>query len=475
MRHISFPFIEVTERYTRFHFSCQLAIRSLLFIDASIFVLSAGIARVVYGGFASLASDDLAIGMLAGVIFILVGRLWGLYELAGVTAPAQQAPRLVGAVSVGVFTVVLIFFFMKTGSDHSRIVIAVFYALAVPGVCAVRFVFARWLTSAIAAGVVSGKPVVTIGEAGEFAGVGARELLHFGIDEIARIELDVAGGAWGDSDRRQIRKAVEIARKSRACEFALVMSWQNRGALDQTLELLRETPMPVRLYPDRCTRDILMKHRGRHFSPYLSVEVQREPLSRGERLAKRLFDVAVATFALLLLFPLCLATALSIRLESAGPVIFRQRRMGFDRQVFTIYKFRTMTVLEDGLDISQTRKGDARVTRIGKWLRQTSVDELPQLLNVLRGDMSLVGPRPHALAHDAEYSAKIAEYARRHHVKPGLTGAAQIRGLRGETRTLRQMSDRVEWDIWYINNWSFALDVRIFFQTFAALMIHQAF
>jgi undecaprenyl-phosphate galactose phosphotransferase/putative colanic acid biosynthesis UDP-glucose lipid carrier transferase len=170
------------------------------------------------------------------------------------------------------------------------------------------------------------------------------------------------------------------------------------------------------------------------------------------------------------LLPLMLLIAAAIRLGSRGPAIFRQRRKGFNGKEYVIYKFRTMTVMEDGPAIVQARKSDARVTWIGRLLRQTSIDELPQLYNVLRGEMSMVGPRPHALAHDDEYSEVIANYAFRHHVKPGITGWAQVHGFRGATPQLEQMAKRIELDLWYISNWTFALDLQILLRTSVELV-----
>jgi undecaprenyl-phosphate galactose phosphotransferase/putative colanic acid biosynthesis UDP-glucose lipid carrier transferase len=158
-------------------------------------------------------------------------------------------------------------------------------------------------------------------------------------------------------------------------------------------------------------------------------------------------------------------TALLIKLDSPGPILFSQWRSGFNGRLFRIFKFRSMTVLEDGPVIRQATRDDPRVTRVGRWLRRTNIDELPQLFNVLRGEMSLVGPRPHAAAHDSEYERKIADYAFRFQFKPGITGWAQSNGCRGETRTLDLMSKRVEYDLWYVNNWSVWLDLRILFRT----------
>jgi lipopolysaccharide/colanic/teichoic acid biosynthesis glycosyltransferase len=154
-----------------------------------------------------------------------------------------------------------------------------------------------------------------------------------------------------------------------------------------------------------------------------------------------------------------------VTLDSRGPVLFRQRRIGFNGREFHIYKFRTMKTLEDGAIIQQACQGDQRITRIGRLLRRFSIDELPQLFNVLKGEMSLVGPRPHALAHDREYGQVVRLYAARHNVKPGVTGWAQVNGWRGATPQLHMMVRRVEHDLWYIEHWSFWLDIKILVAT----------
>jgi lipopolysaccharide/colanic/teichoic acid biosynthesis glycosyltransferase len=159
----------------------------------------------------------------------------------------------------------------------------------------------------------------------------------------------------------------------------------------------------------------------------------------------------VAAGVIILFAPLLVLVALAIKLDSHGPILFRQTRIGFSGRPFRILKFRTMSSQDDSPVVRQATRDDQRITRVGRWLRRTSVDELPQLVNVLRGNMSLVGPRPHALAHDNQYTQMIANYSFRHHVKPGLTGWAQICGYRGETPTLDLMEKRVQHDLWYIN------------------------
>jgi exopolysaccharide biosynthesis polyprenyl glycosylphosphotransferase len=163
--------------------------------------------------------------------------------------------------------------------------------------------------------------------------------------------------------------------------------------------------------------------------------------------------------------PFLLAIAALIKLDSPGPVLFRQRRHGFNQSEFRVFKFRTMTTLDDGRIVRQATKNDSRITRVGRHLRRFNLDELPQLLNVLLGQMSLVGPRPHALTHNDHYEELIRLYARRHNVKPGITGWAQVNGFRGETRAVRDMQRRVEHDFHYIDNWSLFFDVKILLLT----------
>jgi putative colanic acid biosynthesis UDP-glucose lipid carrier transferase len=202
-----------------------------------------------------------------------------------------------------------------------------------------------------------------------------------------------------------------------------------------------------------------------------AIPVEFEPAARpgaasGDVALKRLLDLAIALTLLIALAPILLLTAIFIKMDSAGPVLFRQTRLGLRGKPFNILKFRTMSVLENGERIVQATHNDPRITRIGRFLRKSSIDELPQLINVLKGEMSLVGPRPHARAHDVYYSRKIDGYNGRQQVKPGITGWAQVHGCRGETRTLDEMRERVDHDLWYVRHASVLLDLEILFRTF---------
>jgi Undecaprenyl-phosphate glucose phosphotransferase len=201
------------------------------------------------------------------------------------------------------------------------------------------------------------------------------------------------------------------------------------------------------------------------FGNTVTMQVLRPPLSQLQQVVKRVFDVVVAAAGLVILAPLLTLVAFAIKLDSPGPVLFRQTRHGYNNETIKVFKFRSMTKLEDGDAFVPAVRNDSRVTRVGAMLRRTNIDELPQLINVLRGEMSLVGPRPHATAHNKMFEGKISVFSRRHVVKPGITGWAQVNGYRGFTETVEQMQRRVEHDLYYIDNWSFWLDLRIIVMT----------
>ena len=205
------------------------------------------------------------------------------------------------------------------------------------------------------------------------------------------------------------------------------------------------------------------------------LTLSETPLIGSRRLMKFVEDFCLSYVLLVLLAPVMLAIAVAIKLDSPGPIFFRQARLGWGGKRFHIWKFRSMVVHDDHGAVTQARKGDPRITRVGAFLRRTSLDELPQIFNVILGEMSLVGPRPHAVQHDAEYAQHIAHYFARHNIKPGITGLAQVRGHRGETREIEQMMLRVESDIEYINNWSVWLDLAILLRTTRALTGKNAY
>lgn len=244
-------------------------------------------------------------------------------------------------------------------------------------------------------------------------------------------------------------------------EIWICLSLAEADKITSILHTCRHQTADIRFFPD-LTNLALLNHRISHIAGLYSIDISCSPMDGSHRLLKRGSDIVLGSLIGLLILPVCLVIYLAIRFSSPGPVLFKQHRTGINGKPFKVYKFRSMEVHneQDG-SVTQASANDPRITRLGAFLRKTSLDELPQFYNVLQGRMSIVGPRPHALAHNEYYKDMIETYMRRHKVKPGITGWAQINGLRGETDTLDKMQKRVEYDLWYINNWSLWLDLKI--------------
>lgn len=230
------------------------------------------------------------------------------------------------------------------------------------------------------------------------------------------------------------------------------------------LDELRDTTASIYFVPDIFMFDLIQARIDR-ITGIPVVAICETPFFGFRGLIKRISDILIGTFILLLIWPVMLLVGLGVKLSSPGPMIFKQRRYGLDGEQIVVYKFRTMRVCEDGDTVVQARRDDDRITPLGRFLRKTSLDELPQFLNVIEGKMSIVGPRPHAVAHNEMYRKVIKGYMIRHKVKPGITGWAQVNGFRGETESVDKMKARVEYDLDYLRNWSLALDLWIIFKT----------
>jgi putative colanic acid biosynthesis UDP-glucose lipid carrier transferase len=238
------------------------------------------------------------------------------------------------------------------------------------------------------------------------------------------------------------------------------------------LYALRDSAVSLRFVPDVFGAHVL-NQRVNIVGGLPVIDLLPSPMVGINRVLKALEDRVLALVVLLTVSPLLVLLAIGVKLSSCGPIFFRQQRHGWDGKPFTLYKFRTMVVHAEADDrVTQARKEDPRVTRFGAFLRRTSLDELPQLINVLRGHMSLVGPRPHASAHHEYYKEIIESYRQRYRVKPGITGWAQVNGLRGETDVLEKMEKRLQYDLYYIENWSLSFDLKIIFLTLFRGFIH---
>ncbi len=432
-------------------------------------IIGGGLYQIVANGEFKNADQLLGAGIMAALLYVLIGQSGGFYDLrVSLSKRRRDVGQILMQWSLVSSLLTLLAFLMKSGAVFSRGSIVCFGSLALLLLLVCRQFSKRLVANAVAEGQVQGRRAIVLGTREELAALGVDELLErFGLTEVDRVifSSDRNGGfAMSEDEASSLEQALAVGRERSVDEIVLAFPWSDTRRLELVRDRLRISPLPVQLVPDRRIRS-LAENPSFRLRRSLSIEIQRGPLSRVEQLSKRMVDIAGASLGLILLMPLMLLSAIAIKADLPGPVFFRQRRNGFNAKQFPIVKFRTMTVMEDGATVVQAKRFDPRVTRVGGVLRRSSIDEVPQLINVLRGEMSLVGPRPHALAHDNHYGDILSEYAYRHHVKPGITGWAQVKGYRGETSRVEQMKGRVDCDLWYINNWSFALDLKIMAMT----------
>ncbi len=312
---------------------------------------------------------------------------------------------------------------------------------------------------------------------------------HLGTELRGRFANDASLGVdvVGFFDDRAIERTDLVDPARLLGKLADIPEYVNRNAIDLVyitlpmasqprtlalLDALRDTTASVYFVPDIFVSD-LIQARVDHIHGMPVVALTESPTLGVSGIGKRISDIVIASLILLMIWPLLLVLAAGVKLSSPGPVIFKQRRYGLDGHEILVYKFRSMRVCEDGGTIRQAGREDPRITRFGAFIRRTSLDELPQFINVLQGRMSVVGPRPHAVAHNEQYRKLIKGYMLRHKVKPGITGWAQVNGLRGETETLEKMRARIQYDIDYMRNWSLMLDLMIIAKTIAVVWRDQ--
>jgi putative colanic acid biosynthesis UDP-glucose lipid carrier transferase len=269
-----------------------------------------------------------------------------------------------------------------------------------------------------------------------------------------------------------LSRLADYARSHRVDVIYIALPMASQPRILRLLEDLRDTTASIYFVPDIFVGD-LIQARVDSIGGLPVVAVCESPFYGFNGMVKRVSDFVFAAFILVLIAPLLLAIAAGVKLSSPGPILFKQRRYGLDGRKIVVYKFRTMTVAEDGDVVRQATRNDSRITRFGAFLRRTSLDELPQFINVLQGRMSVVGPRPHAVAHNEIYRKLIRGYMIRHKVRPGITGLAQVMGFRGETDTVEKMKARIEHDLTYLRNWSLLLDLQIILKTVVVVLGKQ--
>jgi Undecaprenyl-phosphate glucose phosphotransferase len=416
--------------------------------------------------------DDLessvALGIAVVLYFVPIGVYRRNYSVDALSDPKRQIREIVIIWSIVFLLLAGVGFLLKIGPNFSRGATLIFYLAGLGAVLGSRLLAAKCLLLARTGGAFAERKILLIANPEQLAAnQRIQELARFGYRATKLLPLS--------SQHRELTDAVieGISQDPDIEDIVIVAGWEEIDCVDKIVGELRVLPVNIRLLPDSKISQLLDK-RGVQLGNVWTKELQRPPLSIEERAIKRALDLTLGALAGIALLPLMLIVALIIKLDSEGPVLFTQTRNGFNNRNFRILKFRTLTTLEDGANIQQVTRNDSRVTRVGRLLRRTSIDELPQLWNVICGDMSLVGPRPHAAAHNSQYGKLIANYAFRHHVKPGLTGWAQINGFRGETCTVELMKSRIDFDLWYIDNWNLWLDIKVILRTFIFVLSQRS-
>lgn len=408
-----------------------------------------------------------AVGLLASIIHILQMNGKRYYHFPDSARPGVEISHITLSWCTTGLLLALLAFLFKIGVDYSRGSFLTFCFVAFLGLLGVRKVMKIALAEAVSRGVIGSRDAVLVGDFEEISSLEPRDLLaFFGASDVNRFLLSQDGDRSERStvDSQIMHSVANFVRLNNCREIVLALPWGDTERIEFIKEQIKALPVASRLLPDMKVRG-LTNFTSSARQRVLAIEVQRAPLSTAQRFVKRTMDIILASLALVFFLPVMTLTAIAIKLDSPGPVIFRQNRNGFNGRKFVIFKFRTMNVQENGPAVIAATREDPRVTSIGRLLRSTSIDELPQLLNVLKGDMSLIGPRPHALAHDSYFENIVGDYAFRHHVKPGITGWAQCNGSRGAMASIDHISERVKLDLWYINNWSLWLDIQILIKT----------
>jgi Undecaprenyl-phosphate glucose phosphotransferase len=468
---------EETRNYGDFPISSSI-VSGLVFILDSLGILAFGFLTTYI--LIGLASDNL-IFYVSAVLFIWVANFMffnfaGLYKFDTIIDPMKNWDRLIVAYAVSFLMLVAVAFSYKVSAIYSRVWVYSFAFSTGMGIVIFRLCLSHIVNNLATKGYfVRNVVIVGGGEQGKrlldhIKQTSPRFLKIVGVfDDRANLSgVTVAGF----SIRGNLSDLVKYVRNHRVDDVIVALPWSAEESLKWIIKRLRQLPVNIYLGSDLIGFHTNLNACPSHFSGMPMVEVIDKPISGWSTVFKFLEDIILASLALIFLSPLMVLIAIAIRLDSPGPVLFRQQRLGFNNRVFNVYKFRSMkeNSRETNGKTAQAVHGDVRVTRIGRFLRRTSLDELPQLFNVFNGTMSIVGPRPHAVDHNEEYSKKIYGYFARHRVKPGITGWAQVNGLRGEIKSIDKMEQRVEHDIHYAENWSLIFDFKIILKTIRVII-----
>jgi Undecaprenyl-phosphate glucose phosphotransferase len=449
--------------------SARMAADAVMALDVLCIVSTSVLCHLVYNVLVLSGPFDLianaGLGLVAGLLTVLGLTRSKSYEINQLLDFNGQIGRILSSWVLSTLALVAVAFTLKISAQFSRGWVLVTFFLAPLVLLGERSLVASLLTRWMELGYMR-RNVAIVGAGplcerlcAHLAALGPRSGLRvIGIFDDRRTR--VVDKVEGFPVLGTVNDLFSFARSYRLDEIILALPWSAEARVASLVDQLATLPADIRICPDF----VGLRFFNRPYSKVGDIallQANTRPIKEWSLIFKTLSDYLVASFGLLLAAPLMAAIMLAIKLDSPGPIFFKQRRRGFNQNMFRVWKFRTMSVLEDGNEIRQAAKNDQRVTRVGRFLRRTSLDELPQLLNVLQGHMSIVGPRPHAVEHDDYYETIVSRYASRHRVKPGITGWAQVNGFRGETEIVEKMAKRIEYDLQYMENWSLAFDLKI--------------
>lgn len=453
---------EFFDQYSRLFLRLQQVLDCIA-ITALLFLL-----KWIYQVDSESETDYALLAGVACVSLLMVFHLGNLYQIWRGSRLGRLATRIVLAWLVVFATLTILGFVTKRSEIYSRRLLLTWLVVAPPVLVLLRALVYQ-VTGWLRARGHNSRTLV-IGGAGELGKMLAENILQIRAIGIAILgffddapkgpEVVLAGGRVRVPILGNLDEMVDYVQEHKVDMVYLALPFRAEGRLRQVVERLGETTASVYLAPDVFVFSLLQAGLT-DLNGIPLISLWETPFYGINSWLKRAEDLILASLILLCTLPLMALIALGVKLTSPGPVLFKQRRYGLHGEEILVYKFRTMTVLEDGPEVRQARRDDPRVTPFGRFLRRTSLDELPQFFNVLQGTMSIVGPRPHAVTHNEYYRQLIPRYMLRHKVRPGITGWAQVNGWRGETQTLDKMEKRVQYDLDYLRNWSLWFDLKI--------------
>ncbi|HLN24384.1 MAG TPA: undecaprenyl-phosphate glucose phosphotransferase [Patescibacteria group bacterium] len=440
--------------------AAELLIDSLRNIDLLLIAALGYATFVLRHGFETPNPVQVALLVLAPIVSSSALRLVGFYRRLHAFSLVHCLRMVLAGEGIAIFILFTLGYITKVTQEYSRLWVLSWALLTPVLLVAERMALAEWLRRKDGAGWMR-RRVILIGVEPLLSKLAQRLADQYTEKVELALAVDVEDGTdfeavWANVDRCCAERLPD--------DFVLTVPGAKLHLVEAIVPRIRQYWANIDICPEHAFIGLPFQN-ARHIGGVPVLHLMTRPFEDWQGLVKWLEDWLLTLVFLVIALPVMAIAALAVRLDSPGPVLFRQRRYGFGNREFVVYKFRTMAHQQQDETAPQVRRDDPRVTRVGRFLRRTSLDELPQLFNVLNGSMSLVGPRPHAVAHGRHFAPKIEDYLARHRIKPGITGWAQVNGFRGETPTVEAMEKRVEHDLFYIENWSIWLDISILIRT----------